>query len=529
MEETVKMEAEEGNLNRTTSFEEENLKSVREEDVTLAQLSFSSPSSPPRPLASFSAGMERSEKRVKVKRRYSDSKTKHAITGHAGKCICCGKSKPAIDRLTNPGEVKSAAMIRAEEVQSNLESTYPSFVKSLVRSHVGSCFWMGLPGPFCRAHLPREDTVVFLEDECGKVMGMKYIGYKTGLSAGWRQFAVAHQLLEGDVLVFQLIGPCKFKVYIIRANDLAEVDGALGLLTLDPQIKQNDAGKLVDVFVLQNFLSCMSLLTDPYCIWMPKIETIKDNAEMATVACTSAKRKRPRSLPLAVVQKNNKKSSRSRLSVPKTGQLAEQSENDSEEVGSEVLEGFKLSLPAVQFEDVKSFENFNILVDGLVLDSELSEDIRRKYYKLCCSQNAFLHESLIKGINFKLIAGIISETVNIADAIRASNLTTSSDEFDTWDKTLNASEQFGMKVGFLRARLSQLVSLAFDSEGATKTRRYIEARTERVNTEDEIRNLEAKLEELKAANEKFGADIESLKLKAESYEIKFQEEVLAPW
>ncbi|XP_048232532.1 B3 domain-containing protein Os01g0234100 isoform X3 [Ricinus communis] len=467
MEETVKMEAEEGNLNRTTSFEEENLKS----------------------------GMERSEKRVKVKRRYSDSKTKHAITGHAGKCICCGKSKPAIDRLTNPGEVKSAAMIRAEEVQSNLESTYPSFVKSLVRSHVGSCFWMGLPGPFCRAHLPREDTVVFLEDECGKVMGMKYIGYKTGLSAGWRQFAVAHQLLEGDVLVFQLIGPCKFKVYIIRANDLAEVDGALGLLTLDPQIKQNDA----------------------------------DNAEMATVACTSAKRKRPRSLPLAVVQKNNKKSSRSRLSVPKTGQLAEQSENDSEEVGSEVLEGFKLSLPAVQFEDVKSFENFNILVDGLVLDSELSEDIRRKYYKLCCSQNAFLHESLIKGINFKLIAGIISETVNIADAIRASNLTTSSDEFDTWDKTLNASEQFGMKVGFLRARLSQLVSLAFDSEGATKTRRYIEARTERVNTEDEIRNLEAKLEELKAANEKFGADIESLKLKAESYEIKFQEEVLAPW
>ncbi|XP_015577526.1 B3 domain-containing protein Os01g0234100 isoform X2 [Ricinus communis] len=492
MEETVKMEAEEGNLNRTTSFEEENLKSVREEDVTLAQLSFSSPSSPPRPLASFSAGMERSEKRVKVKRRYSDSKTKHAITGHAGKCICCGKSKPAIDRLTNPGEVKSAAMIRAEEVQSNLESTYPSFVKSLVRSHVGSCFWMGLPGPFCRAHLPREDTVVFLEDECGKVMGMKYIGYKTGLSAGWRQFAVAHQLLEGDVLVFQLIGPCKFKVYIIRANDLAEVDGALGLLTLDPQIKQNDA-------------------------------------EMATVACTSAKRKRPRSLPLAVVQKNNKKSSRSRLSVPKTGQLAEQSENDSEEVGSEVLEGFKLSLPAVQFEDVKSFENFNILVDGLVLDSELSEDIRRKYYKLCCSQNAFLHESLIKGINFKLIAGIISETVNIADAIRASNLTTSSDEFDTWDKTLNASEQFGMKVGFLRARLSQLVSLAFDSEGATKTRRYIEARTERVNTEDEIRNLEAKLEELKAANEKFGADIESLKLKAESYEIKFQEEVLAPW
>jgi hypothetical protein len=33
-------------------------------------------------------------------------------------------------------------MIRAEEVQSNLEPAFPSFVKSLVRSHVASCFWM---------------------------------------------------------------------------------------------------------------------------------------------------------------------------------------------------------------------------------------------------------------------------------------------------------------------------------------------------------------------------------------------------
>ncbi|XP_050206895.1 B3 domain-containing protein Os01g0234100-like isoform X2 [Mercurialis annua] len=506
MAETVKTEAaEDGNFDRATPFHENKSKSVvlgggrggdeEEENVTLAQLSFSSPSSSPlqpTPLASSSSVLEKTEKRIKFKRRYidSDSKIKHAMTGHAGKCIW--QSKPAIDRSTTHGEFKSAAMIRAEEIQSNLESTYPSFMKSLVRSHVGSCFWMGLPGPFCRAHLPREDSVVTLEDEDGQEFRMKYIGYKTGLSAGWRQFAVAHRLLEGDVLVFQLTGPCRFKVYIIRANDLAEVDGALGLLTLDPHIKQNDA-------------------------------------EMATVPCITVKRKRPRSLPLAVVQKKNKKSSRSKISVPKTARAAEQSENDSEEVGSEVLEGFKLSSPALQFEDVTSFENFNILVDGLVLDSELSEEIRRKYYSLCCSQNAFLHENLIKGINFKLIAGIISETVNIADAIRASNITTSRAEFDTWDKTLKASEHFGMKIGFLRARLSRLVSLAFDSEGASKTRRYIEARTERVHTEDKIRSLEAKLEELKAAHERYGADIMSLKSKAESYEMKFQEEILAPW
>ena len=56
---------------------------------------------------------------------------------------------------------------------------------------------------------------VSLEDENGKQWMIKYIAYKTGLSAGWRQFAVAHKLLEGDVLVFQLVEPTKFKVMLI--------------------------------------------------------------------------------------------------------------------------------------------------------------------------------------------------------------------------------------------------------------------------------------------------------------------------
>jgi hypothetical protein len=43
---------------------------------------------------------------------------------------------------------------------------------------------------------------------------LKYIAYKTGLSAGWRQFSAAHKLVEGDVLVFQLVEPTKFKVLV---------------------------------------------------------------------------------------------------------------------------------------------------------------------------------------------------------------------------------------------------------------------------------------------------------------------------
>ncbi|CAN1324662.1 B3 domain-containing protein Os01g0234100 [Linum perenne] len=311
----------------------------------------------------------------------------------------------------------------------------------------------GLPGPFCRANLPKEDTTVTLENEDGKEFNIKYIGYKTGLSAGWRQFCVAHKLLEGDVLVFQLVANCRFK-----------------------------SGK--------------------------------------------KKRSRPQS---SFFRKKKRKTSMPRSSFQISGQAAEQSENDSEEVGSEVLEGFKLSFPGIQFKDVQNFEDFSIVVEGLVLDSELTEEVQRRYYKLCCSQNAFLHEELIKGLNFKLIAGLISETISIADAIRECSLSTSRDEFAIWDKTLRASELFGMNVGFLRERLRHLVSLAFDSEDAMKTRRYMEARSERLHTGDEISNLEAKLVELKEAYRRSGSDINALKSIAERYEIKFQKHVLAAW
>ncbi|CAN1324661.1 B3 domain-containing protein Os01g0234100 [Linum perenne] len=318
----------------------------------------------------------------------------------------------------------------------------------------------GLPGPFCRANLPKEDTTVTLENEDGKEFNIKYIGYKTGLSAGWRQFCVAHKLLEGDVLVFQLVANCRFKMAIIPSK----------------------SGK--------------------------------------------KKRSRPQS---SFFRKKKRKTSMPRSSFQISGQAAEQSENDSEEVGSEVLEGFKLSFPGIQFKDVQNFEDFSIVVEGLVLDSELTEEVQRRYYKLCCSQNAFLHEELIKGLNFKLIAGLISETISIADAIRECSLSTSRDEFAIWDKTLRASELFGMNVGFLRERLRHLVSLAFDSEDAMKTRRYMEARSERLHTGDEISNLEAKLVELKEAYRRSGSDINALKSIAERYEIKFQKHVLAAW
>lgn len=69
--------------------------------------------------------------------------------------------------------------------------------------------------PFCKLHLPMKDSEVILEDESGDEFPIKYIAYKTGLSAGWRKFVTGNKLLEGDALVFQLIEPCRFKVHVL--------------------------------------------------------------------------------------------------------------------------------------------------------------------------------------------------------------------------------------------------------------------------------------------------------------------------
>ncbi|GFS34247.1 hypothetical protein Acr_00g0032910 [Actinidia rufa] len=407
-----------------------------------------------------------------------------ALSDHGRKPISCKREKTSINRLHSPVEVKTPTMIRAEEIKSSLGSEFPSFAKLL-----------GLPMTFCKLHLPRKDMQIVLEDESGEQFELKFIAEKTGLSAGWRKFAAAHKLVEGDVLIFQLVETNKFKVYVVRANDLTEVDGALGLLNLDAHIKQNDAGK--------------------------------DDADNSEIAPNNKKRKRLKSLPLAVIKK--KKKIGLPKSVAKSIQSAKQFENDCEEVHSEVPAGPRLSGSAVRFRDVKSFTDFNILVDGLCIDSELPEHIRVKYYALCCSKNTLIHARLFRGLNSKLVAGIVCETVNIADAIRACKLTTSRDEYLIWEKTLKSFELMGMSVGFLRARLRHLLILAFESDDARDARRYLDAKSGKGRAEDEIRDLEAKLVELKQASEKFGADIESLKSKAESFDHKFQEEIDAPW
>lgn len=58
---------------------------------------------------------------------------------------------------------------------------------------------------------------MILEDEEGAEQETIYIGRRTGLSGGWRSFAVDHKLEDGDALVFKLIEPTRFKIYIVKA------------------------------------------------------------------------------------------------------------------------------------------------------------------------------------------------------------------------------------------------------------------------------------------------------------------------
>ncbi|KAJ9128983.1 hypothetical protein P3X46_034258, partial [Hevea brasiliensis] len=127
-----------------------------------------------------------------------------------------------LNRIYASDEVRGHAVDRAGKIQSGLEADFPSFVKPMTQSHVTGGFWLGLPVQFCKDHLPSHDEHITLVDENGDASETKYLVEKTGLSAGWRGFAIEHKLVDGDALVFQLVSPREFKVYIIRAYELED-------------------------------------------------------------------------------------------------------------------------------------------------------------------------------------------------------------------------------------------------------------------------------------------------------------------
>ncbi|XP_019199065.1 PREDICTED: B3 domain-containing protein Os01g0234100-like [Ipomoea nil] len=341
----------------------------------------------------------------------------------------------------------SIAMRRARELQANLSPQFPSVVKFLLHSHTARGFWLGLPKDFCTSHLPNHDTAIILVDENGRETESKYLIEKHGLSGGWRGFSLQHNLVPGDVVVFQLIQPLKLKVYIVRANDSANIAGAISLLDLSPYAHPIETeGLLLEGDDIEE-----------------NVLRIEDAPDQLT-------------------------------RIEHEGENLEREVSTSDHLSAENV---------VEFSQVKNFEDFKVVVNNINIDSKISEDTRLKYYELCRSQNAYLHELEEPGLNYTLIAGAITETVKIADGIKAATLATGRDVLEVWDTTLIGVGNFGMEVGFLRGRISELIRMCEAAEivaGKEKEKAIAEA---------EMKDLLYKVSKVSAAIKNLDEEIQA--------------------
>ncbi|CAI9104348.1 OLC1v1003001C1 [Oldenlandia corymbosa var. corymbosa] len=146
------------------------------------------------------------------------------------------KPQELIGESGNNLEAPSSVMDRA---QSSLDPQYPSFAKKMVHSNVVYGFFLKVPDSFCKTYMPNHNVKYLLENEDGEIYKTKFLAARGGLSEGWRAFARKHRLIEGDAVVFHLIGDMKFKVFIVRSTSLG-VDGTPELLQLEKNINDED-------------------------------------------------------------------------------------------------------------------------------------------------------------------------------------------------------------------------------------------------------------------------------------------------
>ncbi|XP_049350426.1 B3 domain-containing protein At5g42700-like [Solanum verrucosum] len=157
--------------------------------------------------------------------------------------MCIGKK----GQTDNSVEISSSAQLRAAIFQTTLPSEFSNFLKCMLPSHVTGGFCLSFPKRFCVSHLPKHDANVVLVDEDGAEFSTKYLIGKSGLSGGWRGFSIAHNLVENDVLIFQLIETCKFKVYILRENCLSQIDVAVVLMDFIVEAHNEDQNEKMNM------------------------------------------------------------------------------------------------------------------------------------------------------------------------------------------------------------------------------------------------------------------------------------------
>ncbi|KAI3906150.1 hypothetical protein MKW92_031491 [Papaver armeniacum] len=310
---------------------------------------------------------------------------------------------------------------------SSLDPAIPNFVILMLKTHVIESFKLVIPLGISSRYMPNEDIEVTLLDEKGEEQIVDYRDFRNTLGGrGWKEFVMKHKLAIGDAVIFQIMESNKFKVGNVRTTGLAEVDGAFGHLHPEACAWKSSLGKVGNDM-------------------KPKRKTVSG---------------KPKCLHSSVIEGENEN-----ISPPQS--VIDQPENCSEKTHLDYLKGISLARLVPEFEDIKNLESFTIIYNDLILDLVISAYTRSRYYELCCSQKSFLHKTLLPGLNFHIAVGLINETVNIADAIKSSQVSgTSMDKFQVWKKSLKASKGYGMNVGFLLRLLKELMKMASESEQA---------------------------------------------------------------
>ncbi|CAI9104349.1 OLC1v1003002C1 [Oldenlandia corymbosa var. corymbosa] len=151
---------------------------------------------------------------------------------------------PSFEKVPHGYEVSSHVIKRAKEIEANLDSRYPCFKKIMLHTHVDYQYRLNLPMLFAKKNMPIHDAMCILEDEDGELYETMFCpGDKLFFRAGWKNFVIDHKLLEGDAVVFQLIAPCKFKVFIVRSPTSGEVDRTSVLSQVDESINGQESGE----------------------------------------------------------------------------------------------------------------------------------------------------------------------------------------------------------------------------------------------------------------------------------------------
>ncbi|XAR64082.1 hypothetical protein NMG60_11024288 [Bertholletia excelsa] len=111
----------------------------------------------------------------------------------------------------------------AEELAQSFNSCYPNFTKTMKRFNVSGSYTLNIPYQFSMAHLPKCKVKIVLHNLKGEswtVNSIPTIKVHTShtLCGGWMAFVRDNDINEGDVCIFELVGKCELRVYILRVG-----------------------------------------------------------------------------------------------------------------------------------------------------------------------------------------------------------------------------------------------------------------------------------------------------------------------